>query len=163
MANRPKDLSKEYGWCRKKGHGVILPSSDGCNRCRVENERKAEGKCCSVLHHGPGHQSRTYCELVGPHSIHQASYGCYDEFMQWRGREAYTGYFDDPKELPEKDQRKAEREAEEQACREFLDKKEGIAAIIFEPDGVDPEEYERPHEEDCHIIAEQILEFLNMK
>ena len=44
---------------------------------------------------------------------------------------------------------------------EFVDKKEMIAAIIFDFDkSVEEEVYIPPNEEDCHNIAEQILNSL---
>jgi hypothetical protein len=55
--------------------------------------------------------------------------------------------------------RRNKNEDEEIELQEYLYQKEGIAAIIFEPDDVG-EEYERPDEETCHKIAEQILAFL---
>ena len=41
----------------------------------------------------------------------------------------------------------------------YVQTKESIAAIIFDYEG---EDYERPHEEDCHAIAEEIMEFLGI-
>ena len=57
--------------------------------------------CDAVLSHGPGHQSQTKCHLKGKHDVHEARYGCYDLGMRWRGKEACTGYFDEPKEIDE--------------------------------------------------------------
>jgi len=57
--------------------------------------------CDAVLCHGPGHQSQTKCHLKGKHDVHEARYGCYDLGMRWRGKEACTGYFDEPKEIDE--------------------------------------------------------------
>jgi hypothetical protein len=57
--------------------------------------------CKAVLHHGPGHQSKAYCKIIGKHSIHYTTYGneisCY-----WKGDEAITGYFDEPPETSDK-------------------------------------------------------------
>lgn len=60
---------------------------------------KKEGECNAQLWHGPGHQSKTYCQVKGPHKIHRAVYGCYDQEMEWKGKKSFTGYFDEPKEL----------------------------------------------------------------
>ena len=49
---------------------------------------------------------------------------------------------------------------EEQECLEHLRKKEAIAWIIFEPECIH-EDYNQPSEEDCHKVAEEILEFLS--
>ena len=62
-------------------------------------ERKSEGLCNAILHHGPGHQSRTFCELKGNHKIHKTEYGLYRQVMEWKGKEACTDFWDDPKEL----------------------------------------------------------------
>ena len=62
-------------------------------------DRKASGLCISVLHHGPGHQSKTFCSLTGEHDVHNAVYGCWNQEMSWKGDEAFTGYFDEPKEI----------------------------------------------------------------
>ena len=42
----------------------------------------------------------------------------------------------------------------------YIDRKEAIASIIFDYEGWTEEE-ERPHEETCHTLAEQILEHLD--
>lgn len=55
--------------------------------------------CTATLWHGPGHQSRTRCEVRGPHDIHRATYGPighYDTIATWRGGDATTGFFDEP-------------------------------------------------------------------
>lgn len=61
--------------------------------------RKAAGLCCAVLNHGPGHQSHTFCECKGEHKRHHATYGCYDQYMEWKKMWEFTGYFDEPKEI----------------------------------------------------------------
>lgn len=48
-----------------------------------------------------------------------------------------------------------EAESEEEIVEDYLNKKEQIAAIIFDYDY--PEEEERPSELSCHNIAEEIL------
>lgn len=95
---RPNNLDEQYGWCRKKHHGVFIDKVRGCPRCETEKRRTENGKCCALLHHGPGHQSSTYCTVKGKHVIHCATYGNYDSVMKWRGMRAFTGYFDEPKE-----------------------------------------------------------------
>jgi len=56
-------------------------------------------KCSALLWHGPGHQSRTYCQNADEsHLVHFATYGSDDNYMEWSGDEAFTGYFDEPKE-----------------------------------------------------------------
>ena len=59
-------------------------------------KRRAEGKCCAILFHGPGHQSRTFCQKTSKHKIHECIYGCYDQKATWKGMKKFTGYFDDP-------------------------------------------------------------------
>ena len=63
-------------------------------------ERRAEGKCCAILFHGPGHQSKTFCQKLGKHRVHECIYGCYEQEASWRGMEKCTGFFD---EAPEED------------------------------------------------------------
>ena len=46
---------------------------------------KKIAKCPSIIRHGPGHQSTTHCHLTGKHIIHEAYYGSYREFAQWKG------------------------------------------------------------------------------
>jgi len=62
-------------------------------------KRRAEGLCCAEVGHGPGHQSSTFCEKRGKHTIHGCRYGGYDQYTEWRGMQGFTGYFDDPKEI----------------------------------------------------------------
>jgi hypothetical protein len=97
--NRPENLNKRYGWCRKKGHGVFFERDRGCPRCLTEAQRKKDGLCCARLSHGPGHQSHTYCQEKGPHKVHSCVYGIYDSEAFWTGpknKEKFTGYFDEP-------------------------------------------------------------------
>jgi len=58
-------------------------------------KRKAEGKCCAQLHHGPGHQSSTYCYKVGEHKIHECIYGSFESYATWKGMKKFTGCFDE--------------------------------------------------------------------
>jgi hypothetical protein len=97
MKKRPKNLDNKCGWCSKDDHGVIIFPKEGCHKCKEEKKRKKNGLCCARLHHGPGHCSSTYCQNMGPHKVHSAIYGCYDQEMEWKGMRAFTGYFDEPK------------------------------------------------------------------
>jgi len=85
------------GWARCKKHGLYMKPS--CSVCGTEARRISEGKCIARLWHGPGHQSSTFCQAVGEHKIHKAYYGSFGGFMQWKGKKAFTGFFDEPKEL----------------------------------------------------------------
>lgn len=51
--------------------------------------------CTAKIHHGPGHQSITSCDRRGPHKVHHAFYGRYDQEAFWVGDRVTTGYFDD--------------------------------------------------------------------
>src|SRR5690349_22759632 len=51
-----------------------------------------EEACAAEVRHGPGHQSRTKCELKGEHEVHRAVYMGTE--ATWRGEFAYTGAFD---------------------------------------------------------------------
>jgi hypothetical protein len=63
---------------------------------------EAAQPCTAVLYHGPGHQSRTYCqEVEQPHALHWAEYGEFRQRASWRGPEAMTDFFDNPKEAPD--------------------------------------------------------------
>jgi hypothetical protein len=78
-------------------------------------------RCTAFICHGPGHQSKTYCRVDGPHEIHEAVYGSYSTFAQWRDGSytdqlradginfspeqypenmAMSGFFDEPPEEP---------------------------------------------------------------
>ncbi len=57
--------------------------------------------CSAFIRHGPGHQSRTCCRLVGPHEIHETRYGALDQLARWKGGKMYSGYFDEPPLDPE--------------------------------------------------------------
>ena len=58
-------------------------------RAKAEQERK----CDAVLWHGPGHQSKAPCRLRGPHQVHEAE--TRGGTSTWRGKKAFTGYFDE--------------------------------------------------------------------
>lgn len=99
MKKRPENLDKRFGWCSKPNHGIFFHKEDGCLRCKEEKNRKMGGLCCAILGHGPGHQSRTYCEMKGNHIFHRCTYGSYDEVAIWKGSVSkikFTGYFDEP-------------------------------------------------------------------
>ena len=93
--------TKELPRCKKHGR-YILSKEKGCPTCSTEARRKKEGLCLASLHHGPGHQSRTYCQVKGRHAVHRATYGSFEQTMEWRekkGKLTCTGFFDDPVEL----------------------------------------------------------------
>jgi hypothetical protein len=52
-------------------------------------------ECRAVVFHGPGHQSRTSCEEVDPHELHEARLVVAGHTVFWRGQEAVTGPFDE--------------------------------------------------------------------
>lgn len=63
-----------------------------------EKRRKDEGKCIARLAHGPGHQSSTYCDVIGPHKEHNCQYGSYNQTACWTGsvyKLKFTNFFDD--------------------------------------------------------------------
>lgn len=57
-------------------------------------------QCEERIWHGPGHQSSTRCRITGPHEIHEAVYGEFNQFAQWRkkpdGLLTFSGVFDEP-------------------------------------------------------------------
>jgi hypothetical protein len=55
-------------------------------------------RCTAIIWHGPGHQSKTTCEVRGPHEVHYAIYGEMRQEAEWRGDEVMTGFFDEPPE-----------------------------------------------------------------
>jgi len=52
--------------------------------------------CSAAIWHGPGHQSKTTCQVTGPHKIHEAVYGSMEQTARWRGKKVFSGYFDKP-------------------------------------------------------------------
>lgn len=69
-------------------------------------------ECKAVIHHGPGHQSRTHCRVKGPHEVHEAVYGSHRQFATWRTpavpaqstvgpMDVFSGFFDEPPEYDE--------------------------------------------------------------
>ena len=55
-----------------------------------EHRRTRDGLCVARIHHGPGHQSSTFCELTGNHKIHHATFGEFDSYQEWEGYEAFS-------------------------------------------------------------------------
>lgn len=55
-----------------------------------------ETHCEAYIMHGPGHQSKTRCEILTPHDVHEAH--VLGEHTSWRGDETTSGFFN---ELPE--------------------------------------------------------------
>lgn len=68
---------------------------EGVSRLTVEAELPKPPPCTAELHHGPGHQSTTRCELTGAHEVHEGHYHGGIR-ATWRGQTATTGYFDEP-------------------------------------------------------------------
>jgi hypothetical protein len=80
---------------------------------REMDERRKHAQCCARIWHGGGHQSGTYCEIEGPHDMHKAVYGEFNQLAEWRTgqfvenyalagadwwdpRDGITGFFDEP-------------------------------------------------------------------
>lgn len=110
------------GWKRCKKHGLYFPRSSDevpvCHECVTEAERIKEDRCLAKLGHGPGHQSKTYCEVIGPHEVHECS--CHAGDARWKdpaNKIKFTGYFD---EVPYCDDDDPTRRAAEQ--KRFADK-----------------------------------------
>lgn len=59
--------------------------------------------CTAIIHHGPGHQSTTSCELKGQHDRHRAIYGADRQEARWKGEEVFSGFFDEPPQFSEED------------------------------------------------------------
>jgi hypothetical protein len=57
--------------------------------------------CPAVVHHGPGHQSKTHCNIDGdiPHTVHAATYGQWSTFGVWEGDETFDADDGDDKML----------------------------------------------------------------
>lgn len=77
---------------------VTVPWHEVPGSEKLEWDRIASGgaDCTAEIRHGPGHQSRTTCELKGLHDVHRAIYGSYRQEATWRGLHAYTGIADEP-------------------------------------------------------------------
>lgn len=63
--------------------------------------RRDSKPCDAVIHHGPGHQSKTLCYLTGVHEIHETIYGWEDVTARWRGDKVCSGYFNEPPPDPD--------------------------------------------------------------
>lgn len=97
-----KSHGYEHGWYTP---GQFNKDVQGCWRCHEEAERLKAGKCLAILGHGPGHQSKTYCEVIGPHEVHECSYSGGD--ARWKGpadKMKFSGYFDEPPWTDDDDQ-----------------------------------------------------------
>jgi len=73
---------------------ILFELSDASRNARI-GRALGLNSCKSTLYHGPGHQSRTTCELWGEHDVHEARFGEFDQFASWRGNEAVSGVFDE--------------------------------------------------------------------
>lgn len=61
-------------------------------------------KCKAQIGHGPGHQSRSTCEVTGQHRQHAT------RELYWTKKKAFSGYFDEsPEREGEPDPRRAKR------------------------------------------------------
>lgn len=94
--------------CRKLA--AIERPKTVCHSCEDKRWQRSRGGCTALLHHGPGHQSSTYCiARPGQHRkengrlLHVASYS--GGFMEWHGQHGCTGYFDDPVDDPKSGER----------------------------------------------------------
>lgn len=70
---------------------------------KVKSERAKRGgssgaaRCSAAIWHGPGHQSKTNCDLTTPHhKKHHAIYGSMDQEAWWYGKKIFSGFFDEP-------------------------------------------------------------------
>lgn len=71
---------------------------------RVNPERRGAvltHLCHAVIHHGPGHQSHTHCQVFGVHEIHSARYGHDRDLAEWRSDEVFSGAGDEPPSVDE--------------------------------------------------------------
>lgn len=84
---------KERKWQKENIKRII---DEGKKRKRdLFAKRKKEGQCNAIICHGPGHQSRTFCQVKGKHKIHRAIYGSYNQEAKWKEDEICSGYFDE--------------------------------------------------------------------
>ena len=61
-----------------------LAWTDRTMPCREADPEPREEPCTAHIAHGPGHQSKTYCEVRGPHEVHEATYGECEQRARWR-------------------------------------------------------------------------------
>jgi hypothetical protein len=123
--DRDRDVETELlaaGWERDDRGGrssfVFWTLPDVASHVTADRARKIlDGEACpAVLFHGPGHQSKAECELVGPHDVHETHYGDgrqafwrtgdYTDQIDAKGTErnvrsypktmGMTGYFNEP-------------------------------------------------------------------
>jgi len=60
--------------------------------------KKKKYECTAHICYGPGHQSTTNCHKTKKyHKIHAARYGSYEQYVEWKGQEAFTDFWDNPK------------------------------------------------------------------
>lgn len=58
--------------------------------------KPSESKPCgAVIYHGPGHQSKDFCDMKGPHKQHVAEV----PELYWSTKKAFSGYFDQSPEF----------------------------------------------------------------
>lgn len=109
-----EDLRKSVDdLARAERHGMARQSSMKRRVVDQKIERlvravaQDEGEPCEAfLYHGPGHQSKTRCELIGPHDVHRAIYGSMRQEATWRDGEYTDGLREkgiefDPESYPE--------------------------------------------------------------
>lgn len=68
----------------------------GCKNTEWCGNAICRSVCSALIFHGPGHQSKSHCDISGPHILHHAS-GPHDEY-QWYGENAFSGFFDESPE-----------------------------------------------------------------
>lgn len=59
-----------------------------------QKERRKKGLCHAYIIHGPGHQSKTFCQLKGKHRKHFAIYGRFELSREWRNIRGSSGMDD---------------------------------------------------------------------
>lgn len=71
-----RKLMKEKSGCKNP--------TDWCGRGICKSE------CAALIFHGPGHQSKTHCQLQGPHPEHYAELS--DGDISWTGMKEFAPY-----------------------------------------------------------------------
>lgn len=62
-----------------------------CPKCCGTGRVPKPVLCKAVIWHGPGHQSKTLCQVTTPgHEIHRARYGSMDQEATWRDAKGIT-------------------------------------------------------------------------
>lgn len=65
-------------------------------REELEASARDGDRCLVAIHHGPGHQSTTECDITGDHTRHEVVYGEFRQVASWTGnRDVFSGYHDD--------------------------------------------------------------------